>query len=160
MALPVRSQSHHIPQWGKYVLVDNKFGLVDRVATRRAAAWTSSWIITLVLMLSGCAGTQPPGSNVAGSVVLTVSVEAIAEVSTFIGDVEEIAYSYTLRPQGDENVFVAIGHDAQCPAGGAVAAQFRVSIVRRLVPIGLRQGQTEALISDLQIASCEKLDVR
>jgi len=114
----------------------------------------------LGLVVAGCAGTQRGFPAADRTLHLTVRVQSLSEVSTFVGDVEEVAYSYTLRPAEEGRAFVAIGHDAQCPAIGDIVGRYRVGLERRRIPIGLREGQSEMLTSDLNIVSCEKLDVR
>ncbi|QIG79230.1 hypothetical protein [Stakelama tenebrarum] len=112
-----------------------------------------------MLLCIPAACTPAPGGLSATAPVTTVQARlaSVSEVGLFIGDVEEVGYSYTLAPLDTLlRPIVAIAREP-CPAAPGPDPAYELTLQRQRMTIALREGQDSALISDRAVLSCRAL---
>lgn len=108
----------------------------------------------LASLLCGCAG-KPSAIQSAPVTTVTARVLATEEVTTFVGDVAEVAYAHTLEPIGSpEATIVAISWE-RCPVADDREQQYTLMLERRPIATGLNASQDAALASGVAILSCK-----
>lgn len=115
-------------------------------------------LLYLIATIGGCAADN--GKGVAGSFELTLigRVLSMAEVGVFEGDVEVVWYSYIVEPQGQRGSrVVVVGDRSDCPVAGDNNSIYNLLLQHRMTKFAIRHKADEALISQLFIATCEKL---
>ncbi|HEX7952778.1 MAG TPA: hypothetical protein VF523_06875 [Burkholderiales bacterium] len=114
-------------------------------------------VAVLASLLCGCAGRPIATAPVT---TLTARVLATEEITTFTGDVAEVAYSHTLEPAGSPGTtIVAVAWD-RCPIADDQERLYALTLERRPIAIGRQAGQSASLESSLAIVSCKAVSSR
>ena len=115
-------------------------------------------VLTLMATIGGCVAFN--GKDIVGpsEPTLTGRVLSMTEVGVFEGDVEVVWYSYTVEPQGQRGGrVVVVGDRSDCPIPGDSRSIYELRLQRKVTRFAIRHMADEALMSELFIATCERL---
>ena len=118
-------------------------------------------LLTLMATIGGCVADNGKDIVEPSELSLTGRVLSVAEIGVFEGDTVLEWYSFIVEPQGQPGTrIVVVGDRSDCPASGDDSSIYSLRLQKRSMHFAIGRKADEALMSELFIATCERLPIQ